>query len=329
LPENIESHCVFIVEAEGEGQRADVYLSLMLPGLSRSRIQGLLKNGDILLNGGIIKTGKKLEEGDELLCRIPAPSHLRAEPYPMNLDIVYEDSSVLVINKPQGLVVHPAPGSPEKTLVHGLLAHCRDLSGINGVLRPGIVHRLDKDTSGLLVAAKNDEAHRSLAGQLQARTMKRQYLALVWGIIGEPAGVIEAPIGRDPKDRQKMTVAAGGKPAVTAYTVFDRLTDKTAVQCELQTGRTHQIRVHMRFLGYPIVGDSKYGRRKDGDRWPGQALHAWHLEFDHPVNHERMAFFAPPPEHFLNALADEGAVNTLNRMKLLEQDGKGALGNGH
>jgi 23S rRNA pseudouridine1911/1915/1917 synthase len=278
-----------------------------------------MKSGAILLNGQSVKTGKKLEEGDELLCCIPAPARLQVEPCPMELDIVYEDASILVVNKPQGLITHPAPGNQEKTLVHGLLAHCRDLSGINGVLRPGIVHRLDKDTSGLLVAAKNAGAHRSLAEQIQARTMKRQYIALVWGVLGEPAGIVEAPIGRDAKDRQKMAVAAGGKPAVTVYTVLDRLADKTVVQCDLQTGRTHQIRVHMRFLGCPVVGDKKYGRRKDDSHWPGQALHAWCLEFCHPVNHQRLCFFAPPPPHFRQALVGEGAVNALARMKEWEK----------
>ncbi len=324
--ERIENNCTFTVEAEDEGQRVDIYLASMLPDFSRSRIQSLIKSGDILLNGQTIKAGKKLEEGDELFCRIPAPAHLQVEPYPMELDIVYEDSSILVINKPQGLVVHPAPGSPEKTLVHGLLAHCRDLSGINGVLRPGIVHRLDKDTSGLLVVAKNDAAHRGLAEQIQARTMKRQYLALAWGTIGEPAGIIEAPIGRDPKDRQKMAAIAGGKPAMTTYTVLDRLADKTALQCDLHTGRTHQIRVHLRFLGFPVVGDAKYGRRKDESQWPGQALHAWRLELCHPVSGEVMSFFAPAPDYFHKTLESEGAVNTLLRMKELAAAVKPAKG---
>ena len=300
-----------IADAEAEGQRADIYLTAMLPELSRSRIQTLVKNGDILLNGQTIKSGRRLEAGDELYCVIPAPEPMQITPYPMALSIVYEDHCLLVINKPKGLVVHPAPGSGDKTLVHGLLAYCGDLSGINGVLRPGIVHRLDKDTSGLLVVAKNDVAHRGLAAQIQDGTMKRQYLAVVWGIIPEPAGLIDAPIGRDPKDRQKMAVVAGGKEARTAYTVLDRLADKTVLRCDLQTGRTHQIRAHMKMLGYPVVGDQKYGRRKDDSQWEGQALHAWRLAFQHPETGEAMQFHAPLPEGFQRFLVEEDAKKTL------------------
>ncbi|MCL2120743.1 MAG: RluA family pseudouridine synthase [Clostridiales bacterium] len=301
----------FVVEPQGEGQRMDLYLSAMLPALSRSRIQELIKNSQILLNGQNVKSGRKLEEGDRLDCTIPAPVHLRIEPYPMDLSIVYEDPFLLVVNKPQGLVVHPAPGSGDRTLVHGLLAHCQDLSGINGVLRPGIVHRLDKDTSGLLVVAKNDESHRFLAKQIQDGTMERLYIAVVRGVISEPAGRIEAPIGRDPKDRQKMAAVAGGKEASTSYTVLDRLADKTVLQCKLHTGRTHQIRVHMKLLGYPVLGDPKYGLRKDDSPWQRQVLHAWQLSLNHPESKERMRFFAPPPEAFCKLLKEEGAVNTL------------------
>lgn len=316
---------IFTVEREGEGQRADVYLAANLPSLSRSRIQSLMKSGDILLNGKVARSGKKLEEGDRLYCGIPAPAQMTVEPCPMDLPIVYEDHSLLVINKPQGLVVHPAPGSTEKTLVHGLLAHCGDLSGINGVLRPGIVHRLDKDTSGLLVVAKTDKAHRALAEQIQAGDMKRQYLAVVWGVIGEPAGIVDAPVGRDPKDRQKMAVIAGGKAAQTSYAVLDRLEDKTVVQCDLHTGRTHQIRVHMKFLGFPVVGDPKYGRRKDDPRWPGQALHAWGISFRHPDDQKNYVFYACPPEGFCRFLVEEKAENTLMRMEELSKftDGMG------
>jgi 23S rRNA pseudouridine1911/1915/1917 synthase len=311
---------VFVVEPEDEGQRADVYLAAMLPSFSRSRLQTLIKEGLILLNGQGIKSGKKLEEGDRLACSFPAPVEMKIEPYPMELSILYEDHCLLVINKPQGLVVHPAPGSGDRTLVHGLLAHCEDLSGINGILRPGIVHRLDKDTSGLLVVAKTDIAHRGLAEQIQSGTMKRQYLALVWGVMGEPAGIVDAPIGRDPKDRQKMAAIAGGKAAQTDYAVLDRLADKTTVQCDLRTGRTHQIRVHMKLLGHPVVGDPKYGRRKDESGWPGQALHAWRLQFCHPENGAEMEFFAPPPEHFMKRLHEEKAEFTLARISRLHSN---------
>jgi len=304
----------FIVDADGDGQRADVYLTGMLPAVSRSRIQSLMKEGEILLNGQKIKSGKKLEEGDTVYCAIPAPTPLALEPCQMELDIVYEDDCLLVINKPQGLVVHPAPGSGDRTLVHGLLAYCRDLSGINGVLRPGIVHRLDKDTSGLLVVAKNDGTHRYLAEQIQEGAMARQYLAVVWGLVGEPAGIVEAPIGRDPKDRQKMTALPGGKPAKTSYTVLDRLQDESVLQCDLHSVRTHQISVHMMLLGYPVVGDQKYGRRKDGSNWPGQALHAWRLAFIHPSDSTERVFCAPPPPVFCQFLAEEKAVNTLARL---------------
>ena len=308
-----------IVESGDDGQRADVYLSAAFPSISRSRIQELIKEGHILLNGQAIKSGKKLEQGDKLFCDIPAPVPLKLEPVPMDLSVVYEDDCIIVINKPQGLVVHPAPGSGDKTLVHGLLAHCGDLSGINGVLRPGIVHRLDKDTSGLLAVAKNDAAHRSLAEQIQAGTMKRQYIAVVWGVVDEPAGIVDAPIGRDPKDRQRMAAIAGGKAARTVYTVLDRLKDKSVVQCDLQTGRTHQIRVHMKLLGHPVVGDAKYGRRKDDPAWAGQALHAWRLQFYHPENGKDMMFFAPLPEAFHSFIVEENAENTLNKIKELER----------
>ncbi|MDR1194042.1 MAG: RluA family pseudouridine synthase [Peptococcaceae bacterium] len=306
-------------EGEGErreiitaaGQRADVYLAGLLPSFSRGRIQTLLRDGNILVNGQKVKAGKKLAAGDEVICRLPPPAALILTPQPMTLDIVYEDSDLIVINKPQGLVVHPAPGSEENTLVHGLLAHCGDLSGINGVLRPGIVHRLDKDTSGLLVAAKNDQAHRALAAQLESRSMKRQYIALVWGVIQEPAGIVEAPLGRDPRDRQRMAPRADGKEAATAYRVLDRLAGQTVVLCDLRTGRTHQIRAHLRFLGYPVAGDPKYGRRKEPGHWPGQALHAWRLCFSHPATGAAMVFQVPPPAYFLAALREKGAVNTL------------------
>lgn len=319
MPESNDYNRILIVGGEDEGRRVDLYLASALHDFSRNRIQALLREGRIVLNGRTIKSGRKLEEGDRITCSFPEPEPLGLEPAPMELSIIYEDNYLLVINKPQGMVVHPAPGSGDRTLVHGLLAHCRDLSGINGVLRPGIVHRLDKDTSGLLTVAKTDGAHRSLAAQLQDGTMKRQYIAVVWGVIAEPAGLIDAPIGRDPKNRQRMAAVTGGKEARTGYVVLDRLKDKTVVQCDLQTGRTHQIRVHMKLLGYPLLGDAKYGRRKDDGAWPGQALHACRLRFRHPANDKDMAFFAPPPDAFLRFLSRENAENTLKKMKELKE----------
>ncbi|MCL1804775.1 MAG: RluA family pseudouridine synthase [Clostridiales bacterium] len=320
MAERAEQYYTFDIGHEGVGQRADVYLSAALPGVSRSRIQELIGEGLVLLNDQRLKSGRKLEAGDRVACRIPAPEPLMLEPVPMELDILYEDSCLLVINKPAGLVVHPAPGSGHSTLVHGLLAHCADLSGINGVLRPGIVHRLDKDTSGLLAVAKTDAAHRRLAEQIQAGTMQRQYLALVWGVVDEPAGLVDAPIGRDPKDRQRMAAIPGGKEARTSYKVLDRLKDKTLLQCDLHTGRTHQIRVHMKLLGHPVVGDPKYGRRRDDPRWQSQALHAWRLGLCHPGNNADMVFFAPLPSGLQQFVYEEDAGGTKRRIAELEAE---------
>ena len=312
--ENEESE-YFKIEDEEEGVRLDVFLANALPEVSRSRVQSLIKGGEVKVNGNGVKAGFKLAVGDEVVCRVPEPEMLAAKPQAMDLDIVYEDGDMIVINKPQGLVVHPAPGSRDRTLVNGLLYHCRDLSGINGVLRPGIVHRLDKDTSGLLVAAKNDQAHQALAEQLGERTMKRQYLALVHGVMAEPSGLVDAPIGRDPKDRQRMAVVAGGKEAVTEYRVLDRLEEYTTVLCDLRTGRTHQIRVHMAYLGHPVAGDPKYGRRKERFDWPGQALHAWRLALNHPRSGQRMTFYAPLQERFARILKELGGENALEMVR--------------
>lgn len=300
-----------VVEPEWEGSRIDAFLVAALPQLSRTRIQGLLKAGQILLNQKAVKPSQKLETDDEIFCLIPEPSLLQVEAQPMDLDIIYEDADILIVNKPQGLVVHPAPGSQEGTLVNGLLYHCKDLSGINGVLRPGIVHRLDKDTSGLLVVAKNDEAHRCLAEQIQERTMKREYIALVHGVVGESAGIVEVPIGRDPKDRQRMAAVPDGRRAETHYRVIDRLEAYSTLLCSLQTGRTHQIRVHMSYLGYPVAGDPKYGRRKESIAWPGQALHAWHLHLIHPRLRTEMDFYADLPGFFKEVLVAMEAKNTI------------------
>ena len=226
-----------------------------------------------------------------------------AQPQEMELDVVYEDHDVIVINKPKGMVVHPGPGNPDHTLVNGLLWHCQDLSGINGVLRPGIVHRIDKDTSGLIVACKNDNAHQSLAQQLAEKTAGRQYYALVHGVMPHEYGTIDAPIGRDEKDRQKMAVTEkNSRPAITHFKVVERFDRYTLLSCRLETGRTHQIRVHMQYIGFPIVGDPKYSLRKTLDT-QGQMLHAYQLSFVHPSTGERMTFEAPLPPAFEALLA--------------------------
>lgn len=299
------------VPLEGAGQRLDAYLATELEPMSRSRIQQLIKEGQVLVNGLPVKASYKLEADDELECQVPEPEVLKVEPEEMDLDIAYEDEAIIVINKPQGLVVHPCAGTKTSTLVHGLMHHCQDLSGINGILRPGIVHRLDKDTSGLLVVAKHDQAHQSLARQIQDRTMKREYLALVHGQTSASQGLIDVPLGRDPRDRQKMAALASGKEARTHYELLEHLENYTSVLCRLETGRTHQIRVHMAYLGHPVAGDPKYGRRKESLDWPGQALHAWHLHLLHPIEGTPMDFYAPLPPFYRKVMEDLGAEKTL------------------
>jgi 23S rRNA pseudouridine1911/1915/1917 synthase len=234
---------------------------------------------------------------DQIEIKIPDPEVLDVIPEEMDLDIYYEDGDVIVVNKPKGMVVHPAAGHVTGTLVNGLMAHCKDLSGINGILRPGIVHRIDKDTSGLLMVAKNDHAHEHLVNQLVEKTVTRKYKALVHGNISHDHGTIDAPIGRDSKDRQSMSVVENGKHAVTHFHVIERFKDYTFVECQLETGRTHQIRVHMKYIGFPLVGDPKYGPRKTLDLG-GQALHAAVLGFVHPVTDKYLEFEAPLPEEY-------------------------------
>lgn len=244
---------------------------------------------------------------------MPEPEALDVLAEPMDLDIYYEDQDVLVVNKPRGMVVHPAPGHLTGTLVNGLMAHCTDLSGINGVMRPGIVHRIDKDTSGLLMVAKNDMAHESLVNQLVNKTVTRKYTAVVHGLISHDDGTIDAPIGRDKKDRQSMTVTRDGKNAVTHFHVLERFQDFTLVECQLETGRTHQIRVHMKYIGFPLAGDPKYGPRKTID-FNGQALHAGILGFDHPRTGEYVEFEAPLPEDMAELI--ENLRKTIDRLFL-------------
>lgn len=254
------------VSEEQTSERLDKFLSTTEPEWSRTQVQQWVKDGLIEVNGKQVKANYKVQPGDQIKVEIPDPEVLDVEAEPMDLDIYYEDADVLVVNKPRGMVVHPAPGHVSGTLVNGLMAHCTDLSGINGVMRPGIVHRIDKDTSGLLMVAKNDMAHESLVNQLVAKTVTRKYTAVVHGIIQHDTGTIDAPIGRDKKDRQSMTVTKeSAKQAVTHFDVIERFEDFTVVECRLETGRTHQIRVHMKYIGYPLAGDPKYGPRKTVD----------------------------------------------------------------
>ena len=296
------------ITAEENGTRLDSYLAEELEGISRSYLQKLIGEGLILVNQKTVKSNYKVKTGDSLLVQIPEAAPVDIQPEAMDLDIVYEDSDLLIVNKPVGLVVHPAHGHYSGTLVNGLLAHCTDLSGINGKMRPGIVHRIDKDTSGLLMIAKNDIAHQHLAAQLKEHSIKRAYYALVQGVISEPAGLVDAPIGRHETDRKKMAVTfKNSKEARTHYYVKERFAKNSFIECRLETGRTHQIRVHMAYLGHPLVGDPLYGTRKNNLDFPGQALHAYALGFVHPRTGEELYFEAPLPEHFqsvLKTLAD-------------------------
>jgi 23S rRNA pseudouridine1911/1915/1917 synthase len=282
---------------EQKGDRIDKVISRMNEEWSRTQVQDWIKEGNVLVNGKNVKTNYKCSVNDSIVITIPDPEELDVVPEEMDLDIYYEDKDVLVVNKPKGMVVHPAPGHLTGTLVNGLMAHCKDLSGINGVLRPGIVHRIDKDTSGLLMVAKNDLAHESLVNQLVEKSVTRKYKAIVHGVIPHEYGTIDAPLGRDQKDRQSMTVVDNGKHAVTHFRVLERFNDFTFVECQLETGRTHQIRVHMKYIGYPLAGDPKYGPRKTLDL-NGQALHAGLLGFVHPRTNEYLEFEAPLPEDF-------------------------------
>ncbi|SFA38759.1 ribosomal large subunit pseudouridine synthase D [Anoxybacillus pushchinoensis] len=285
------------IEDQHDGERIDKVIAELNEQWSRSQVQQWLKEGHVLVNGKAVKPNYKCHVDDEVTISIPDPEPLHVEPEHIPLDIYYEDADVLVVNKPRGMVVHPAPGHMRGTLVNALLAHCKDLSGINGVLRPGIVHRIDKDTSGLLMVAKNDLAHESLVNQLVNKTVTRKYEAIVHGVIPHDYGTIDAPIGRDPRDRQSMAVVENGKEAVTHFRVLERFDHYTFVECQLETGRTHQIRVHMKYIGYPLAGDPKYGPRKTLPL-DGQALHAGVLGFYHPRTGEYMQFKAPLPHEF-------------------------------
>ncbi|GAO52870.1 RNA pseudouridine synthase [Aneurinibacillus tyrosinisolvens] len=293
----------WVIEPEDAGVRIDKFLASIQEDWSRSQLQGWIKDNLISVNGSSVKGNYRLQEEDEVVLTVPPPENLDVEPENIPIDIVYEDRDVVVVNKPRGLVVHPAPGHYSGTLVNALLYHCKDLSGINGVLRPGIVHRIDKDTSGLIMAAKNDKAHESLAAQLKEHSVTRRYVALVHGVISHEKGTIDAPIGRDPKNRQQMAVVFdNSKPAVSHFAVLERFKDFTLVELKLETGRTHQIRVHMKYIDHPLVGDPKYGPKSD---FPieGQALHARDLGFVHPATGECLEFHAPLPEDMERIIA--------------------------
>lgn len=293
----------YSIDETHKGERIDKVLSLLNDEWSRSQVQLLIKEGAVLVNGSKVKTNYKASTGDEIVVTVPELSELDVVPEEMNLEIYYEDADVLVVNKPRGMVVHPAPGHSTGTLVNGLMAHCKDLSGINGVMRPCIVHRIDKDTSGLLMVAKNDMAHESLVQQLVDKTVTRKYQAIAHGVIPHDYGTIDAPIGRDKKDRQSMTVTdENSKTAVTHFKVLDRFKNYTYVECQLETGRTHQIRVHMKYIGFPLAGDPKYGPRKTL-AIEGQALHAGLLGFIHPRTKEYIEFEAPLPSEFEHLLS--------------------------
>lgn len=291
------------ISEEDAGSRLDKVLTTNRPDISRTQIQQWIKEGNALVNDKIVKPNYRVKENDLLVIDEPEPEELNVIAEDLNLEIIYEDSDVLVVNKPRGMVVHPAKAHASGTLVNGLMHHCTDLSGINGILRPGIVHRTDKDTSGLLMVAKNDKAHVSLVDQLVEKSVKRVYIALVHGHIPHDNGTIDAPIGRDQVDRQSMTVTERGKNAVTHFRVLERFGEYTLVECELETGRTHQIRVHMKYIEHPLVGDPKYGLAETID-FGGQVLHAGTLGFEHPGTAEYVEFTKEPPADFMK-LIDE------------------------
>lgn len=294
----------FLVSEEQADVRIDRYLSEACEELSRSYIQKLLKSGDVLVNEKPVKASYKVESGDKIELEVPEAVEPEIEAEEMDLDILYEDEDVILINKPKGMVVHPAAGHYSGTLVNGLMAHCKDqLSGINGVMRPGIVHRIDMDTTGVLIVCKNDFAHNSIAAQLKEHSITRKYRAIVHGVIKEDEGTIDAPIGRHPVERKKMSInEKQGRRAVTHYRVLERFQKFTYIECQLETGRTHQIRVHMASIHHPLLGDTVYGPEKCPYPLQGQTLHAGVLGFIHPRTGEYLEFSAPLPEYFQKLL---------------------------
>jgi len=297
----VERHLT--LRAEQEGARVDKYVAEAVPDLSRAAVQRLIDEGLVLVNGGAVKASYRLQTGDAISVRIPPPEETDIAAEAIPLDIVYEDGDILVVNKPAGMVVHPAYGHRSGTLVNAVLAHCPDLAGVGGELRPGIVHRLDKDTSGLIVVAKHDAALRDLQAQFKGREVRKVYLALVEGHVSPPTGLVDAPIGRDPRARKKMAVVTkGGREAQTEYRVLETYDEHTLVEARPLTGRTHQIRIHMAFIGHPIVGDPIYGYRKQRLKAPRLFLHAARLAFRLPGSDEEREFEAPLPEELARVL---------------------------
>ena len=288
---------------ESKNQRLDAFLASSLDGLTRSQATRLIESGEVAVNGRAVSKSYKLAGGEDIAVTLPEPEPVEAVPQDIPLDVVYEDADVIVVNKPSGMVVHPAPGHPDGTLVNALLYHCAGtLSGIGGALRPGIVHRIDRDTSGLIIAAKNDAAHQYLSAQLADHTLARTYECIVVGKLREDRGTVDAPIARHPTDRKRMAVVASGREAVTHWEVIARYPGYTHVRCRLETGRTHQIRVHMAYIGHPILGDTVYGAKKEVPGLTGQCLHAVGLRFLHPRTHEVVELFCPLPEEFTRML---------------------------
>ena len=288
---------------ESKNQRLDAFLASSLDGLTRSQATRLIESGEVAVDGKAVSKSYKLAGGEDIAVTLPEPEPVEAVPQDIPLDVVYEDADVIVVNKPSGMVVHPAPGHPDGTLVNALLYHCAGtLSGIGGALRPGIVHRIDRDTSGLIIAAKNDAAHQYLSAQLADHTLARTYECIVVGNLREDRGTVDAPIARHPTDRKRMAVVAGGREAVTHWEVIARYPGYTHVRCRLETGRTHQIRVHMAYIGHPILGDTVYGAKKEVPGLTGQCLHAVGLRFLHPRTHEVVELSCPLPDEFTRML---------------------------
>lgn len=288
-----------IVQVNEKGTRLDSYIASKKKELSRTNVQRLIESGNILVNNNTQKISYKVQPGDEVSIVIPEAKEIELKPQDIKVDIVYEDSDIIVVNKPKGLVVHPAVGNPDGTLVNAIMNICKDsLSGIGGEIRPGIVHRLDKDTTGLLIIAKNDKAHINLSEQIKNREVKKIYVALVRGVVPENEATINMPIGRSTKDRKKMAVVKNGKEAVTHFKVLNRFKNYTLLEIKIDTGRTHQIRVHMSEIGYPVVGDMVYSNGKNEFGVEGQMLHAKSLEFKHPITEKQMHLEAELPEYF-------------------------------
>lgn len=303
----------YLVPEEQAGERIDKFLTESCPDFSRSFLQKLLKSGLVDVNGKAVKSSYRLSAGESVSFEVPeaVEAEIKAENIP--LDILYEDEDLILINKPKGMVVHPAAGHYEGTLVNGLMYHCKDqLSGINGVMRPGIVHRIDMDTTGVLVVCKNDFSHNSIAEQLKVHSITRKYYAIVYGNIKEDEGTVHAPIGRHPTDRKKMSInSKNGRDAITHYRVLERFGQYTYIECQLETGRTHQIRVHMTSLGHPLLGDEVYGPSKQPFHLQGQTLHAGVLGFIHPRTGNYMEFQAPLPEYFEELLRKLRTVSSV------------------